>query len=701
MLKDIKYWKTDVPSGLVVFLVAIPLCLGIALASGSSAMSGIIAGIVGGLVVTLFSNSSLGVSGPAAGLVAIVAPAIVSLGFQNFLLAVVIAGAIQFLLGMFKAGTIGYYFPSSVIKGMLAAIGLIIILKQIPHALGNDKDYEGDLAFLQADGENTFSNILNAYERITPSALIITLVCLAILILWETKFMKKLSFTKIIQGPLVAVVAGILLNLGFNSVESMKLEKDHLVRLPVWKIQELPEDSIELDKPTKAGQPRFQTRTIVDGPVVYQGEDGKYYHDVPSSDSDSEKKGLAKLPPESTALEESTEAGQPRFKLRIVKEGDVYYKGEDGLYHLDAPILFFPHFKPEEITSGEVQLGHGSHDDSKSDPKVDFAEAETKLNTIAEKVETLSEEQTAEIGPMVSGLRKTLTALSGSGSDEKTGDVSPIRAGYLIFITAMTLAIVASLESLLCAEATDKLDPQRRQTDLNQELRAQGIGNFFSGLVGGLPVTQVIVRSSTNIQSGAQSRLAAFVHGIFLIVCVIAIPHVLNLVPLASLAAILFVVGYKLAHPSKFQAMFSQGWNQFLPFIITIAAILRTDLLIGIGIGLFASLFFILKSSYFKSFWVSAAEEGGKKVHKLTLAERVFFINKANIQTALQKIEPGSKLVIDNSNTISMDQDVLDVFEDFKTHAEFEKIEIEWANPPAVGERKDPARVEHMIKTES
>ena len=703
MLKDIKHWKTDVPSGLVVFLVAIPLCLGIALASGSSAMSGIIAGIVGGLIVTLFSNSSLGVSGPAAGLVAIVAPAIVSLGFQNFLLAVVIAGAIQFLLGMFKAGTIGYYFPSSVIKGMLAAIGLIIILKQIPHALGNDKDYEGDLAFLQADGENTFSNILNAYERITPSAFIITLVCLAILILWETKFMKKMSFTKIIQGPLVAVVAGILLNLGFDSVESMKLEKDHLVRLPVWKIQELPEDSIELDEPTKAGQPRFQTRSIVDGPVVYQGEDGMYYHDVPSNEPDSKKKGLAKLPPESTPLDESTEAGQPRFKLRIVKNGDVYYKGEDGVYHLDAPVLFFPHFKPEEITSGEVQLGHGSHDDSSShsEEEPDFAEAETKLDSLAEKVGKLSDDQAAEIAPMVSGLRETLTALSGSGAAEKTGDVSPIRAGYLIFLTAMTLAIVASLESLLCAEATDKLDPQRRQTDLNKELRAQGIGNFFSALIGGLPVTQVIVRSSTNIQSGAQSRLAAFVHGIFLIVCVIAIPHVLNLVPLASLAAILFVVGYKLAHPSKFRAMFSQGWNQFLPFIITIAAILRTDLLIGIGIGLFASLFFILKSSYFKSFWVSAAEEGGKKVHKLTLAERVFFINKANIQTALQKIEPGSKLVIDNSNTISMDQDVLDVFEDFKTHADFEKIEIEWANPPAVGERKDPARVENMVKTDS
>ena len=235
----------------------------------------------------------------------------------------------------------------------------------------------------------------------------------------------------------------------------------------------------------------------------------------------------------------------------------------------------------------------------------------------------------------------------------------------------MTIAIVASLESLLCAEATDKLDPQRRQTDLNQELRAQGIGNFISGMLGGLPVTQVIVRSSTNIQSGAQSRLASFVHGIFLIGSVIAIPFVLNLIPLASLAAILFVVGYKLAHPSKFKTMYSQGWTQFLPFIITIIAIIQTDLLIGIGIGLIASLIFILLRSYSQSLWVRTSEEGGKKVHRLTLAERVFFINKGNIQTALQAVDPGEKVVIDASNTTHMDQDVIDIFEDFKTHAPY------------------------------
>ena len=260
----------------------------------------------------------------------------------------------------------------------------------------------------------------------------------------------------------------------------------------------------------------------------------------------------------------------------------------------------------------------------------------------------------------------------------------------------MTLAIVASLESLLCAEATDKLDPQRRQTDLNQELCAQGIGNIASGMVGGLPVTQVIVRSSTNIQSGAQSRLAAFIHGIFLIGSVILIPHVLNLVPLASLAAILFVVGYKLAHPSKFIAMYKLGWTQFLPFIITIVAIMRTDLLIGIAIGLFASLFFLLRSSYFKSLWLSTEEENGSKVHRLTLAERVFFINKGNLQTALQSIEPGEKVVIDASNTVHMDQDVLDVFEDFKTHAPYDNIDVEWISTPGDDSNNDPARVQDL-----
>ena len=581
------------------FLSPFHFALGIALASGASAMSGIIAGIVGGLIVTLFSNSPLGVSGPAAGLVAIVAPAIAQLGFGNFLLAVVLAGVIQFLLGLFKAGTIGYYFPSSVIKGMLAAIGLIIILKQIPHAFGYDKDYEGDLAFQQADGYNTFSEIGHALGLITPGALIITAVCLCILVFWSTKQMQQFGFTKIVQGPLVAVIAGILLNLAFGSIESMKLEKEHLVQLP---------ESIEFT---------------------------------------------------------------------------------------------YPHFEPSEITSGEMQLGHGSHQEAKDDEKsaeIVLQEAGQKLKTLEEAVDGIADSKVTEsVAPVIAELRETLNLASEESTE--TGNVSPVRAALMILITALTLAIVASLESLLCAEATDKLDPQRRQTDLNQELRAQGIGNFVSGLIGGLPVTQVIVRSSTNIQSGAQSRLASFVHGIFLIVCVVTIPFILNLIPLASLAAILFVVGYKLAHPSKFKEMFSQGWTQFLPFIITIGAILMTDLLIGIGIGLIVSLFFILYGSYFKSLWVNIEDKDGRRIHRLTLAERVFFINKGNIQTAIQNIDAGSKVIVDASNTVHMDQDVKDIFNDFKKHAEYDEIEIEWIESPGGEHENDPARVKDLINS--
>ena len=563
MLAELKHWKTDIPSGLVVFLVAIPLCLGIALASGAPAMSGILAGIVGGLIITCFSNSSLGVSGPAAGLVAIVEPAIQQLGMQNFLIAVVLAGVIQFVLGLIKAGTIGYYFPSAVIKGMLVAIGLIIILKQIPHSVGYDKDPEGDLAFQQADGYNTFSEIFHAFELITPAAVVISVACLSILIVWELNFMKNFGFTKIIQGPLVAVIAGILLNLAFSQNPSLKLDSEHLVSLP---------SSIEFT---------------------------------------------------------------------------------------------YPNFDPSRITSTEVSFGHGSGDDKHSAEDHD------------------SEPSTPE----------------GENSADGNGGAGITTSGAMIFIliTAFTLAVVASLESLLCAEATDKLDPQRRQTDLNQELRAQGIGNFVSGLIGGLPVTQVIVRSSTNIQSGAQSRLAAFVHGVFLIVCVLAIPEVLNLIPLASLAAILFVVGYKLAHPSKFIAMYKLGWTQFLPFIITIVAILRTDLLIDIGIGLFCSVFFILRNTYFRSVWVHETTEGSRKVYNMTLSERIFFINKGNLQTALSKVEPGSKLIIDASDTVYVDQDVIDLFNDFETNAKFEDIEVvgieSITDPKKTAHADTPARV--------
>lgn len=511
MINDLKYWKTDIPAGLVVFLVAIPLCLGIALASGAPPLSGIIAGIAGGLIVTIFSDSSLGVSGPAAGLVAIVFPAIEKLGFENFLLAVVIGGIIQLVLGVFKAGAIGYYFPNAVIQGMLVAIGLIIIIKEIPYALGSQGGGGG--------GHGILGSIPHLFDSWSIGPILVSIVGLAILIFWQTNAIKRFSASKIIQGPLVAVVAGILMYLAFRAISSLSLTEKDLVALPT---------------------------------TGFWSE------------------------------------------------------------------LTFP----------------------------------------------------------------SLEKIASPG----------------IYITGLTLAIVASLESLLCAEATDKLDPQRRQTDLSRELKAQGIGNIASGLVGGLPVTQVIVRSSTNIQSGAQSRLAAFVHGLFLIVCVAATPWLLNMIPLASLAAVLLVVGYKLAHPSKFEKMFSQGWSQFLPFIITVIAILATDLLIGIGVGLVASVFYILKASYENSFWMQECEEGGRKTYRMLLAESVCFLNKGNIKAALNKIEPGSKLIIDASDTADIDKDVVEVFNAFETNAKFQNIEVERID--FIEKHHDPARARRLTDSE-
>ena len=381
------------------------------------------------------------------------------------------------------------------------------------------------------------------------------------------------------RQPLVAVVAGVVLYLGFNSVESMKLERDHLVSLP---------EKIEITTPS---------------------------------------------------------------------------------------------FDPSKITSEEARAAEANAAAS--------AAKEIKANS-----ETAGNSATNAPGE---GTEAASLKTSTNLASVSVPSVSVPSAMLGIIITALTLAVVASLESLLCAEATDKLDPQRRQTDLNQELRAQGIGNFVSGIFGGLPVTQVIVRSSTNIQSGAQSRLAAFVHGIFLIFCVVAIPNVLNMIPLASLAAILFIVGYKLAHPSKFIAMYKLGKTQFLPFMITVVAILRTDLLVGIGIGLVASLFFILKGSYVKSIWMSESQEDGKKVHRMTLAERVFFINKGHILNALQSVEDGEKLVIDASDSVHIDQDVIDLINDFETNAVFKNIEV--ARIGFLKEAKskaDPARVKRI-----
>lgn len=515
--------KYDLPASLVVFLVAVPLCLGIALASGAPLFSGIIAGIVGGIAVGALSGSQLGVSGPAAGLAVIVLTAIQELGaFEIFLLAVVLGGVFQLLLGFAKAGIIGYYFPSSVIKGMLSGIGIIIILKQIPHAVGYDKDYEGSLAFAQPDGHNTFSELFYMFEAISPGAVIITVLSMLILILWEQPFMKRIRLFQIVQGPLIVVSLGILLNLIFQNMPALALGGDQVVSIPVA-------DSI---------------------------------------------------------------AG------------------------------FFGQFTFPDFS----QIGNSA-----------------------------------------------------------------------VWVTGITIAVVASLETLLCLEATDKLDPFKRVTPANRELKAQGIGNLISGLIGGLPITQVIVRSSTNIQSGGRTKMSAIVHGIILLLSAMAIPKLLNLIPLASLAAILFLVGYKLAKPVLFKQMFNLGQSHFVPFMVTILGIVFTDLLMGIGIGLVVAIFYVLYNNYKKPFLFESDKHIKDGAIHLELAEDVTFINKASIQRTLSQIPDGSKVVIDASKSINIDHDVIEIIQEFETNAKYRDIELEIIDRKKKGVSNQVKEVEYAL----
>ncbi len=502
-----KELKSDLPASIVVFFVALPLCLGIALASGAPLFSGIIAGIIGGLA----SGSRLGVSGPAAGLAVIVLTAITVTfegNYRVFLLAVVFAGIFQIILGYLKAGFIGYFFPSSVIKGMLTGIGLLIILKQIPHALGWDKDAEGDDAFIQADGENTFTEIGKAFEYITPGALVIAAISLLILILWDKVLLKKHRIFQILQGPIVVVIIGILLNYCYQAgILGFSLNEDQLVKLPVP--ETLPDFFSQFTLPDF---------TALTNPVVYQ--------------------------------------------------------------------------------------------------------------------------------------------------------------------VAFVIAIVASLESLLSVEATDKLDPLKRITPPNRELKAQGLGNMISGLIGGLPVTQVIVRSSANITFGAKTKMSAVMHGIFLLISAIFIGGILNMIPLASLAAVLIMVGYKLAKPSLFVQMYKLGWEQFVPFTATVVAILATDLLKGITIGLLFGLFYTLRHSYRNSHHMKdvVTTEDGFEVHHLVLAEEVSFFNKASVIKALDSIPENSKVIIDCSNSKSIAYDVVEFIYEFKRSAKERRIAVETIN---------------------
>lgn len=501
---DLSYIRNDFRGGLVVFLVAVPLCLGIALASGAPLFSGIIAGIVGGLVVGSLSGSQVSVAGPAAGLTTIVLSSIERLGqFDAFLLAVAIAGIIQIILGLVKAGSISHFFPSAVIKGMLAAIGLTLILKQIPHALGYDEDAEGEFEFLQPDGENTLSEIVRAFANPNATAIIIALVATAIMLLWDRPAIKKNKVLSGLPGPLVVVIVGILINELFRIISpGMALSGNHLVQLPI--------------------------------------------------------------------------AGEVGGVLNLVT---------------------FP----------------------------DFSQY----------------------------------------------------ANPQVYISALTIAIVASLETLLNVEATDKLDPLKRSTPSNRELKAQGVGNLVSGLIGGLPVTSVIVRSSVSIMSGSRTKMAAIIHGVLLVVCVLLIPGILNLIPLASLAAILILIGYKLAKIGLFKQMYSQGKSQFLPFVVTILAILFTDLLIGIGIGLVVGIFFILRENYRTSHGGFRREsvKGGELI-RINLSEHVSFLNKAGIINFLDNLPENTTVEIDGTQSTYIDPDILEVIENFRDSAKRRNIRL-------------------------
>lgn len=481
----------DLAAGLVVFFVAMPLCLGIALASGAPLFSGIVAGIIGGLVIGSLSKSQLSVSGPAAGLAAIVLAAITDLGaFDIFLCAIVIAGVIQLALGFLKAGSIANYFPSNVIEGMLAGIGLIIILKQLPHAVGFDKDYVGSESFAGIDGGNTFSFLADAVNYITPGAVIIALISIGLMLVWEkVDFLKKI---KILPGPLVAVVVGVVINELFVLTDSpLAITSAHLVNLP-----------------------------------------------IPASFND-----------------------------------------------------FFGQF--------------------------------------------------------------TLPNFAGFSNSR-------------VWVHGFTIAIVASIETLLCLEAVDRLDPLKRYSPTNRELKAQGIGNIVSGFIGGLPITSVIVRSSANVNSGAKTKVSAIFHGALLLVCAGSIPFLLNKIPLAVLAAILLLTGYKLARPALFKKWYAAGIYQFVPFAVTVTAIVFTDLLLGVALGMIISIFFILRENLKSPYFFQHNEHQTGEIIHINLAQEVSFLNKAAIKLTLENLPGNSYVIIDASEALYIDHDVLELLKEFR-----------------------------------
>lgn len=507
-----KYIKYDLKSGLIVFLVALPLCLGIAQAQKVDLFSGLIAGVVGGIVVGFISGSSLSVSGPAAGLTTIVIASIESCrniipghsAFEIFLTALCLAGIFQIILGVIRAGIIGYYFPSSVIKGMLCGIGILLIAKEIPHFLGDDRDPQGDESFSQEDKENTFTEIINAFSNLSPGVLIIGLVCLATLLLWQTNFIKKIKWLSLFPGPLLAVVFGIAINQIYLTyfTDFAVTSPLHLVSLPI----------------------------------------------------------------------------------------------------IDSVDLFFS--------------------------KLHFPD---------------------------------LSAL----------------AYYKVWEIAFLIGCVASLESLLSLEAVDKLDPENKISPTNRELIAQGVGNFICGLIGGIPVTAVIVRGSANVNAGAKTKLSSIFHGVLLLAAIFIMPTLLNKIPNSALAAILIITGFKLSSPWLFRNVYKQGWDQFLPFIVTILVFLLTDLLRGVSIGIIVGIIFILRQNYKNPYKMVTDTIEGVPHYFIKLSQNVTFLNKGKIIETLQLIPLGSKVYIDGGRSHFIDKDVLEAIAEFKHSAHLKNIRVE------------------------
>lgn len=504
-----KYFKTDLISGFVVFLIALPLCLGISMASGAPLFSGIIAGIVGGIIVGFTSNSNINVSGPAASVALVIFTGIQSMGgmdnggFQAILVAVIVAGIFQLILGFLKAGTVAYFFPNAMIKGILASIGLILILKQIPHAFGVDSVFEGVESFWNNDGENTFSEIARIWGHVHWGAVIITLISMLIILIWERPVLKNFLFFKYFPSALAAVLIGIGLNLLFSKLEgSMVLTNEHLVVLPV-------------------------ASTFGDFLGFFAFPDFSYF-----------------------------------------------------------------------------------------------------------------------LNPKIYGI-------------------------------ALSIAFIASLESLLSTEAGDKLDPMKRRTSTNRELKAQGLGNIVAGLIGGLPITAVIVRTSANVDAGGRTKVSTITHGTVMLLAVAFIPLVLNMIPLASLAAVLFVVGFKLTAPSVYREVYKQGFKQFLPFIATILIVIFTDLINGIMVGGALAVFFILRDNYKNAYLHDKVIRDDDKHIKIKLAQETTFLNKADILLFLDKIPENMKVTIDGSEAKFIHPDIYDIIDDFVEGAQHKNIEVE------------------------